>query len=169
VLFSLDQLAELPAPVARYFEFALEPGQPLIREARLEQTGTFAIRPGRWSPFTAVEHFTMRPLAFLWDARIRLMPLVSARVRDSYTEGEGATRVTVAGLVPMVDLRGTPEMASARASLTDHAVTVSLDVHVGERGEIVSASTMRYRSDARLPYWRGRITGVHYELAPDVA
>ena len=95
--------------------------------------------------------------------------------------GEGATTGKLAGLIPVVDLRGTPEMASgalvrylaeavwfptallpsdgvswstvddrtARAMLTDGATAVSLDVHFGERGEIVRASAMRHRAVQR--------------------
>src|SRR5689334_5112324 len=41
--FSLEQLAGLPDPVARYFAFALTPGQPFLRSARVEQAGEFRI------------------------------------------------------------------------------------------------------------------------------
>lgn len=109
-----EALGELPAPVRRYFAFALTPGQPLIRRARLDQRGDFLSRPdGPWHPFTAVEHLGVAPPGFVWDARIRLAPLVSVRVRDSYLEGDGAMRAKVGGLLPVVDLRGGPEIAQA--------------------------------------------------------
>jgi hypothetical protein len=111
-VFSRDQLADLPAPVARYFEFALTPGQPLVRQAHFRQAGTFALEPGAWRPFTAVEHFTVHPPALVWDARIQMAPLVSVRVRDSYVDGEGATLAKIAGLISAADLHGGPEMAS---------------------------------------------------------
>ena len=44
-----SELAGLPAPVVRYFTFALTPAQPLVRRARLEQIGTFATAPGQWA------------------------------------------------------------------------------------------------------------------------
>jgi hypothetical protein len=50
--FSRDDLAGLPDPVVRYFEFALTPGQPLVRNARLGRIGEFAMRVNSWSPFT---------------------------------------------------------------------------------------------------------------------
>ena len=111
-VYSRDQLAGLPAPVVRYFEFALTPGQPLVRQARIRQAGTFAQQPGSWSPFTAIEQFNVRPPAFVWDARIRMAPLVSVRVRDSYVDEEGATLAKVAGLITVANLHGTPELAS---------------------------------------------------------
>ncbi len=112
--FSPDQLAGLPAPVRRYFEFALAPGQPLARRARLTQEGEFLSRPeGAWSPFTAVEHFAVTPPGFVWDASIRIAPLVAVRVRDSYLDGEGAMLGKLGGLVSVVDVRGGPEIAQA--------------------------------------------------------
>ena len=110
--FSAERLAELPAPVRRYFEFALTPGQPLLRSASLRQEGEFAMRRGHWSPFTAVEHFSVHPPAFLWDASIRMAPLLKVRVRDSYLAGEGSMRAALAGLIPVANLHGTPEIAA---------------------------------------------------------
>jgi hypothetical protein len=92
--------------------------------------------------------------------------------------------------------------STARATLTDGAVSVSVDFHFDGRGEIARTSTTRYRDvngtpvrtpwvghvrdyrrlhgllvptdgevewvtpEGRLPYWRGRVTGVEYELVP---
>lgn len=39
--------------------------------------------------------------------RTRLLPGVQARVRDAYVAGAGLLHATVAGLVPLADLRGT--------------------------------------------------------------
>ena len=176
--FSREQLAGLPAPAVRYFAFALTPGQPLIRRARLKWSGEFLMRTGgAWSPFTAEQHYTVRPPGFVWDAAIRMAPLLAVRVRDGYVDGEGAMHARVAGLVPVVDQHGTPEMAAgtlgrylaeavwlptallpsegvtwtpvddstARATLSDRGTTVWIDFHFGAQGEIVRASTDRYR------------------------
>jgi uncharacterized protein DUF6544 len=110
--FSREHLAGLPEPVLRYFEFALLPGQPPVTNARFRQTGDFAMRPGSWSPFTAVEYFSVEPPGFLWDARIRMARILPLYIRDSYIAGEGALNGTVAALVPLVHLRGTPSIAS---------------------------------------------------------
>lgn len=107
------QLAGLPAPVVRYLEFALLPGQPLVERARVEHVGTFQSRPGAWSAFTSVEHVAVRPPGFVWDATIRMVPALPVRVRDSYLEGAGAMRAAAGALVPVVDQQGTPEMAEA--------------------------------------------------------
>jgi len=110
--YSRDQLVGLPAPVASYFEFALTPGQPLVRRAHFRQAGVFSTRPGVWSPFTSEQYFSVRPPGFVWDASIRMAPLVSVRVRDSYLAGEGVMYAKAAALVTVANQRGTPEMAS---------------------------------------------------------
>ena len=110
--YAREQLERLPAPVARYFDFALTPGQPLVRRARFRQAGDFRTRPDAWSPFAAEQHFSVRPPGFVWDATIRMLALAPVRVRDSYLAGEGTMYGRVAALVTVADQRGTPEMAS---------------------------------------------------------
>ncbi len=189
--FTLDQLAGLPEPAARYFRFALTPGQPFARHAVVQFAGEFALKPGAWALFTSVQHFRVGPPGFVWDARIRMAPGPSVRVRDGYVGGEGSMMAAYAGLVPVVDEGGTPEMAAAsllrylaeaawvptallpasgvawepvddstaRATLTDGATQVSMDVSFGPRGEISRVRAERYRDvdgTAVLTPWEGR-------------
>ena len=103
----------LPAPVARYFAFALPGDRRPIRHARLRFAGTFASRPNEWTRFTAEQHVSADPPAFVWDARIDMVPLVPVRVRDSYVGGTGAMCARLGTVIPVVDQHGTPEMAAA--------------------------------------------------------
>jgi hypothetical protein len=111
--FDVARLAGLPAPVARYLAFALSPGQRMIARAHLRSSGTFAAKPNAWAPFTADQEVRTEPPEFVWHARIAMMPLVPVRVRDRYVGGQGSTRAAIAGLVPVVNLHGTPETAAA--------------------------------------------------------
>ncbi|HKV10765.1 MAG TPA: DUF6544 family protein [Thermoanaerobaculia bacterium] len=112
-VFSPEQLAGLPEPVVRYFRFALTPGRPLAHRARIEHVGEFrSALDAPWSPFTSVEHFAADPPGFLWDAKIRMAPLTTVRVRDSYVDGTGGMLGKIAGLIPVVDQSGSPEIAS---------------------------------------------------------
>jgi len=111
--FDPGQLDRLPPPVARYFRFALVPGQPLVQRAQLRQVGSFAQRRDQWVPFTAVEEFAVRPPGFVWDARVRVAPLVTAYVRDDYLGSAAAMRVALMGVWPMVSRSGTAELATA--------------------------------------------------------
>jgi hypothetical protein len=115
--FTVADLEGLPSPVVRYFTFALIPDQPLVRRAMLQWEGEFRMRPkGKWTPFTATQHFTTRPPGFVWDATIRVAPFVAVLVRDGYVGGEGVMLGKVAGVVPVADQRGTPEMAAGALS-----------------------------------------------------
>jgi hypothetical protein len=105
---------DLPAPVERYFAFALPSRMDRIYSARIRWTGEFQMRPGAgWSAFDAEQDFTAFPPGFVWDARIRMMPLVPVRVRDSYMAGQGTMLGKVGGLVTVVNQSGSPEMASS--------------------------------------------------------
>ncbi|HEX6107512.1 MAG TPA: DUF6544 family protein [Gemmatimonadales bacterium] len=112
---SHDALAKLPQPVQRYFALVLPEGQPRISRARVRQAGTFRMREGGdpesdWAPFTAVQHFTAEPPGFIWDARIRMAPLTTVRVRDGYIGGHASMRGAVGGLVNVVNAADTPEL-----------------------------------------------------------
>jgi hypothetical protein len=107
---SAERLRDLPAPVARYFAHVLAPGQAPSRAARIEQAGEFRTggADAGWSPFTAVQHFSVSPPGFVWNADIRMAPFLSVRVRDGYVGGTGEMRVRLAALLPMVDRSGGP-------------------------------------------------------------
>lgn len=101
---------------ARHALDALAPGQRLVRGARVEHAGAFASTPGRWAPFTSVQHFTAGPPGFVWDARLATAPLgdvVPVRVRDGYVGGEGSMRAAVGALIPVGGQRGSPEVAAS--------------------------------------------------------
>lgn len=111
--FTEAELDGLPAPVVRYFRAALSEGQRMIRSARLEQRCEFLLRPQRndWRPFTATEHFGARPAGFVWNARIRMAPGLSTRVRDGFVEGRGFVRASLLGIFSLVAVEGTAEIA----------------------------------------------------------
>jgi hypothetical protein len=110
-VFTQQQLAGLPGPVARYFEFALTPGQTLVRRAHIRWAGEFFIR-GAWNRFSAAQEYAVHPPGFVWDADIRLAPFLPVLVRDGYIGGEGVMLGKMAGLVSLVDQHGTPELAA---------------------------------------------------------
>lgn len=107
------QLDSLPPPVARYFERVLTPGQRMIQRALIRHDGDFARTRNRWKPFTSVQLYSTAPRGFIWDASIRFLPLLPFRVRDSYRDGTGSMVATLAGVVPVANLRGTPGMSEA--------------------------------------------------------
>jgi hypothetical protein len=110
---SFQDLDSLPPPVGRYFRAVLRDGQPYIRSARVAQTGEFrseeSLDPeAGWHPFEATQLFTTEPPGFVWDARIRMAPLVSVRVRDGYVAGRASMRGALLGIVKVVDAADEP-------------------------------------------------------------
>lgn len=99
----------LPEPVRRFFAAVLRPGQPQIHAVELHQTGEFFVN-GSWRPLRAHQRFSVNPPAMVWDASIRMAPLLAVRVRDGYVRGEGLMHAEFAAVYPMVDQRGGHEL-----------------------------------------------------------
>ena len=110
--YDRTMLVGLPAPVARYFEFALTPGQPMVERARIDWEGEFSMSAGHWSAFAATQYYRVRPPGFVWDAQIRIMPALSVRVRDAYVDHEGSLHAAIGGVINVANQHGTPEMAA---------------------------------------------------------
>lgn len=106
------ELVGLPPPVQRYFKRSLRPGQALITTAVVQHEGTFLTggAGANWVPFRSTEHFTVSPPGFVWDARMRMMPVVPVLVRDSYIAGNGGMHGSIAGLVTLVQAAPTQEL-----------------------------------------------------------
>ncbi|KUO42294.1 MAG: hypothetical protein APZ16_06970 [Candidatus Hadarchaeum yellowstonense] len=107
------ELEGLPAPVQLYFRTVLQEGQPLVAAVSVEHTGTFNMSEvgEKWKPFTSTQRvITQRP-GFVWDARIRMAPGMTVYVHDAYVAGEGILTAKLFGLMSLVNLRGTPEVA----------------------------------------------------------
>jgi len=103
----------LPAPVARYLRTALLEGQTRHRFAELHQEGQFLVKPpDGWRPFTATHRLTTEPPAFLWDAAISMGPGLAMRVRDRFLDGQGSMHGALLGLVTVVRVEGTPDIAA---------------------------------------------------------
>jgi hypothetical protein len=107
-----DDFRGLPDPVARYLRNAVPVGRPRVDEVRLEQTGTLRLggHSSPWKRFSAVQWCTVDPPGFLWRARVRLAPLLSATVRDLFCACEGTARVSLFGLVPAGGADPGPEL-----------------------------------------------------------
>ncbi|MEF8853273.1 MAG: DUF6544 family protein, partial [Haloarculaceae archaeon] len=105
-------VADLPAPVRRYFETVLSAGQRPVAGLRLGQDGEFALG-GDWHPFTASQVYSVSPPGYVWDADIEVFPGVSARVVDAYVEGRGLLRAALLGAVPVASAGPDPRTNEA--------------------------------------------------------
>lgn len=101
---SFSDFDALPAPVAKYFRFALREGRPHIRFARIRHSGEFNLN-GKWIPFESEQHFSSTPPAFVWDAKMRLNGLMNVRVRDCYLDGHGSMLAKILALFTVMDAK----------------------------------------------------------------
>lgn len=107
------ELEGLPAPVQRYFRNVLKEGQPLVAAVSIEHAGTFNMgeTTEQWKPFTSTQRVVIRHPGFVWDARIRMAPGMTAHVHDAYIAGEGVLTAKLFGLLTVMKQPGTPELA----------------------------------------------------------
>ena len=110
--YTISELRDLPEPVQRYFQNTLRENQPLITAVHLEHTGFFnTSEDGEcWRPFTSRQRVITQPAGFDWDAKVWMLPGVVARVHDAYAAGRGVLFASLYGLIPLVNLRDTPEI-----------------------------------------------------------
>jgi hypothetical protein len=83
-------------------------GQPPPLITRIEHEGEFRLGEA-WRPFRSTEVIAVAP-GFVWDARIRMAPLVHVYVRDACIGGIGSMQAAIAALVPVINLRGEAEL-----------------------------------------------------------
>lgn len=106
-----EDLERLPAPVARYLEWAL-PHRQQIGLIRLRQTGILrtVVHRERWMAFEAEHIAAPRPVGFVWNARVAIAPLLHLRVRDAFVAGQGSGQVSLLSALTVAADAGTPEM-----------------------------------------------------------
>ncbi len=97
-----DLYAKLPPPVKAWLDQAAPPGSPEIIIARVRQAGSFRPEGGRWLPMNAEQYFLARPPAFVWQARIWLMPVIWLQGRDIYHNRAGSFQGSLLSLIPLV-------------------------------------------------------------------
>ncbi len=101
-VYSSSQIKGLPAPLQRYFRYALREGQKHISYARLRHTGKFRTKPGqKWMSIRGEEYFTTQNPGFVWFGKV---PLFSAT--DLYINGRGSLKVRLLSLIKIVDAEG---------------------------------------------------------------
>ncbi len=111
---NLNDLSDLPAPVARYFTRVLQQKQPIIQLARFTQVGTLRtdIKGDRWLKFEASQIVAPPAIGFLWDARVAMAPLLHVRVRDALIAGNGSGQVSFLSAFTVAAAGGNLEMNS---------------------------------------------------------
>lgn len=111
--YDAREIADLPAPVRRYFERVLTDGQPMVRSVDLELGGIFnmSLDTPQWKPFTSTQWVVANRPGFVWNGRIAMFPGVPVRVHDAYVAGTGVLRPALIGLFSLGTVEGDGEIA----------------------------------------------------------
>lgn len=111
--YDVGEVADLPAPVRRYFETALNDGQTIIQSADIALEGMFnmSLEAPQWKGFTSSQHVVTNRPGFVWNARITMFTGVPVRVHDAYVSGEGFLSPSLLGLFSLGDVQGDGEIA----------------------------------------------------------
>lgn len=107
-------LAGLPAPVIRYLKQVLQDRQPLIRLARVRQTGKLRTgsQSARWLSFEADQVVAPLTIGFIWDAKVTILGPLHLRVLDAYVTGRGFGRVSIQSALTVASDSGATELNS---------------------------------------------------------
>lgn len=85
-------LKQLPAPVQKYFRYALKDGQKHVSRVSISLSGTFKMRESdQWIPFEAKQHSETRKPAYVWHATLRPLPYLWTEARDLFYQGRGSS------------------------------------------------------------------------------
>jgi hypothetical protein len=100
--FTEEMVAELPAPVQRYFLYTIAPGTLLASSVNIKMSGSFRMAQNKpWMPMQAKQMISANK-GFIWQPVIGsgLMQFSGA---DYYANNFGRTRFYLWGLIPIVN------------------------------------------------------------------
>ncbi len=111
---SFALLSDLPKPVIQYFRNVLFDGQKLITSANFQQVGELKINPKskKWSQFEASYVVSQSPVAFIWNAKIKITSIFHVRVIDYFISGIGAGKVSLMSAIELGSDADNPELNS---------------------------------------------------------
>ncbi len=100
-------LANLPVPVQDWLRASGVVGTAIPSIVRITQEGEFRLGADKsWMRLRATEYYTTDPPGFLWDASLRMFPLIDVTGRDRYTQGTGDIEMRIASLIPVASKSG---------------------------------------------------------------
>ena len=121
VIFSPEMVEGLPPVARRYLLHAIEPGTPVASWVEIQMKGE--IKPDReWMPFVAKQILTPGR-GFVWRAKAKkgFLPI---EIADHYLEGKARVRITLLGLIPIVNTSGPDVVKSAAGRLLGECVWI---------------------------------------------
>ena len=174
-IISEKDIEGLPEPVQRNLRYAGVVGKLRISTVRLKQTGLFKMKQGQnWKPYSALQYFTIDPPGFIWQVKLKFLPLIWVSGRDSYFDGKASMQMKLLSFIKVVDAAGPKldqgamlrylseivwfptaylsdyitweaiDVNSAKATMRYGGVTASAMFHYDEEGRFIDFVADRY-------------------------
>jgi hypothetical protein len=178
----------VPAIVHAFVKRSVTGPIDVPRGTLLNQRGEMRLDPqGAWLPFTAEQTMEADATGFVWHARVRMAPMVTAVVEDAYEHRKGRLDAKIWGVFPVAHARGVDvDRGEAERYLAElpwcplallhnpglnfeerddggvrvwvHEPNTYVDLRFDAEGDIVGArTTTRMRGDVCVP-WEGRFS-----------
>ena len=162
-LFSEEMVSNLPDPARRYFLHAIRPGTPLSPRVHFGYHGS--MKPGRQMPWMSltVEQIVAKERGFVWKARARSGPLVLTAA-DHYLDGSGRMRISLFGLVPVVNATGSDLSRSALGRLLIESLLLPSSLLPGPNVQIEGIDESRFKATVKL---HGETTSLTLTVDPE--
>ncbi|HEY9641729.1 MAG TPA: DUF6544 family protein [Coleofasciculaceae cyanobacterium] len=108
--FNLNMIANQPEPVQRYFRHAIAPNTLLANSVQLTLQGSMRLAPDQdWMPLQAEEILSTQ--GFIWKATAG-QGMMQMQGADYYTNGDGRSRFSLWGLIPVVNAHSSDTIRS---------------------------------------------------------
>lgn len=174
-----EDLQILPPVVQKWMRSSGVVGNNMVQKAKIKQKGQLRISPDApWKPFSAEQYVNYAKPAFIWQAKIKMFPLILTYGIDKYLEGQGTMIIKLMSVLNISNASGSeinqgsllrylaeiiwqPSAAlrdyiqweeidegSARAVMTHRGVTAGGVFSFDQEGLPVSFTAARYREKA---------------------
>lgn len=159
-------MSELPSRLRAFVERNVISRPPGATHVVFEQTGEMRLKQdGKWLPFSAEQRARSAEVEFVWHARVKMAPLLTAVVEDAFEGGRGRLDVKMWGAIPFVHEEGPAiDQGEAQRYLAELAWNPAA---------IVENKSLRYADgpDGSVRVWVGDVetyVDLHFDEAGDI-
>lgn len=104
----------LPPIVQKWLAHSGVIGKDKIQFVRLKQKGELKTKPGgNWLPFAATQYFTVNEPQFIWQTKMKMMPMIHVAGRDKFVNGNGEMVIKLLSLVNLAKAGDDDKLNSA--------------------------------------------------------
>ncbi|MCH6233105.1 DUF6544 family protein [Cognataquiflexum rubidum] len=110
-----EEISQLPKSVQTWMKAAGVLGKSRIQSVFMEQNYQIKLKPEQkdWYTTVAEQYSTISPPAFVWKAKIEMMPAISAFGRDKFIEGNGEMVFKLFSVFPVANDGPNPQINEA--------------------------------------------------------